>query len=109
MAKKRGIVYSTNPNYSYEYETSEAQETLKPEDQTLKVSLDKKQRKGKKVTLVEGFIGKPDDLNALGKTLKAKCGVGGSTKDGQIIIQGDFVEKINVLLQEMGYNTKHIR
>lgn len=100
------IVYSTNPDFSYSYEREETQQTLPNNQQNLRVMLDKKQRKGKVVTLIEGFVGKEDDLKELGKMLKTKCGVGGSVKDGEVLLQGDFRDKVlNILLQE-GYKAK---
>ncbi|NOY51351.1 MAG: translation initiation factor [Chlorobi bacterium] len=109
MSKKKqkysGIVYSTNEDFDYNREEDEV-ETLAPNKQDLRISLDKKQRKGKKVTLIEGFIGTDGDLSDLGKTLKTKCGVGGSSKDGWILIQGDHREKVKVLLEKMGYKYK---
>jgi len=108
MAKKKkiNVVYSTNPDYGFEYDEDELQETLSPNEQTLYVSIDRKQRKGKEVTLVEGFVGTPDDLKDLGKMLKSKCGVGGSAKDGEIIIQGNVREKVCALLEKEGYSVK---
>jgi len=100
------MVYSTNPDYKYEYDSEEEQETLAPEKQKLIVCLDKKQRGGKKVTLVSGFKGSADDLKELGKMLKTKCGVGGSAKGGEIIIQGDFRDKIVEYLNKEGYKAK---
>lgn len=91
---KSGFVFSTNPNFKFEDEPGEIQETLLPSKQKLLIRLDTKQRAGKAVTLVEKFKGLPDDLDELGKKLKNLCGTGGSVKDGQIIIQGDQREKI---------------
>lgn len=99
-----GMVYSTNPDYKFEEEEIVEQETLLPKDQKLIVAIDKKGRGGKQVTVVNGFTGKDEDLESLGKTLKARCGVGGSVKDGVILIQGDQRDKIVNILQSMGYN-----
>lgn len=109
MAKKKeklNVVYSTNPNFNYEFEEEYLPETLAPNQQKLYVSLDKKQRAGKEVTLVQGFIGTEDDLKELGKLLKSKCGVGGTVKDNEIIIQGNFRDKLIELLQKSGYQVK---
>ena len=97
------VVYSTNPDFKYDKEDEQEEDTLAKEKQALRISLDKRNRKGKAVTLITGFIGTTDDLEALGKMLKVKCGVGGSAKDGEIIIQGDFRNKILELLQKEGY------
>jgi translation initiation factor 1 len=105
MKNKSGIVYSTNPDFKLNIE-DEIINTLPPKQQNLIVFLDKKQRAGKSVTLIKGFIGSEIDLNDLGKFLKSKCGVGGSTKDGEILIQGDFRQKIKLLLEEKGYKVK---
>lgn len=108
MAKKKikNIVYSTNPDFQYEMDEEEVQDTLDPSEQLLYVSIDRKQRGGKEVTLVEGFVGHEDDLKDLGKLLKSKCGVGGSVKDGEILIQGNFRDKVCDLLGKEGYKTK---
>jgi translation initiation factor 1 len=104
-----GMVYSTNPDFEYQHSNdAQEQETLEANKQNLRVSRDKKQRKGKVVTLITGFIGKEDDLEKLGKFLKSKCGVGGSVKDGEIIIQGDLLDKIVELLLKEGYKAKKI-
>ena len=107
MSKKKerlNIVYSTNPQFQYEDISEEQAETPNPELQRLYVSIDRKQRGGKEVTLVEGFSGSDDDLKELGKMLKSKCGVGGSAKDGEIIVQGNHKEKVFDLLLKAGYS-----
>jgi len=104
--KRLGMVYSTNPEYQFESGEEEEKSTLPPQMQQLYVSLDKKNRKGKKVTLVEGFTGTSEDLRNLAKELKSKCGVGGSVGKDSILIQGDFRERILSLLQEKGYKVK---
>ena len=101
-----GTMYSTNPDFEYDYEGDEEQDTLSPEEQKLKVQLDSKKRKGKTVTLITGFIGMEEDLKVLAKTLKTKCGVGGSAKDGEIIIQGNFKDKIVEILGSLNYTAK---
>lgn len=101
-----GVVYSTNPDFKYTEAAVEEQETLPPSRQKLIVRIDRRQRAGKQVTLVEGFVGTSDDLSALAKTLKTKCGVGGTAKDGEITVQGDLRDKVVALLQSMGYNAK---
>lgn len=108
MAKKKklNVVYSTNPDFNYDYEDDDVQETLEPREQLLYVSIDRKQRGGKEVTLVEGFVGSPEDLKDLGRYLKSKCGVGGSAKDGEIIVQGKLKDKVAQLLEEKGYRVK---
>lgn len=105
MAKKEriNVVYSTNPDFQYEYDEEIEQETLPVDKQNLRVSLDSKQRKGKTVTLISGFIGKDEDLNKLAKELKNKLGVGGSTYDGEILIQGDQKVKTIEILKKLGY------
>ena len=101
--ERLNVVYSTNPDYRYETDDDEDAETIEPAKQNLRVQLDKKNRGGKVVTLVTGFIGTEDELKELGKLLKTKCGVGGSAKDGEIIVQGDFKQKVLELLKKEGY------
>ncbi|MDL2213606.1 translation initiation factor [Bacteroides sp. OttesenSCG-928-N06] len=98
-----GMVYSTNPDFGYAHEEEEEAETLPANQQNLRVQLDRKSRGGKVVTLITGFAGNDEDLKALGKLLKTKCGVGGAAKDGEIIVQGDFKQKILELLIKEGY------
>ena len=103
------IVFSTNPDFQYEAdETEEQSETLANNKQNLRIELDKRHRKGKAVTLVTGYIGTEDDLATLAKTLKTKCGSGGSSRCGEILIQGDFRQKILELLQKEGYKARII-
>jgi translation initiation factor 1 len=106
--KRDGIVYSTNSSFEYEYNQKEQSETLPPQQQNLKVALDKSMRAGKQVTIVSGFVGSHADLEQLGKNLKSKCGVGGSVKDGEVLIQGDHREKIVQILVKDGYKAKKI-
>ena len=101
-----GVVYSTNPDFKYTQEAESEEQTLEPGKQRLIVRIDRRQRAGKQVTLVEGFVGTAADLAALAKTLKTKCGVGGTAKDGEITIQGDLRDKVTALLVSMGYNAK---
>ncbi len=101
-----GVVYSTNPDYEYQYDDAPQVETLPPSAQKLRVRMERSGRGGKTVTVVSGFIGTDDDLDELGRTLKTKCGVGGCVKDGLIIIQGDFRERVVALLQALGYPAK---
>lgn len=101
-----GVVFSTNPDFKYETVQEEQQQTPAPGAQRLVVRIDRKQRAGKQVTLVDGFAGREDDLAELGRELKKKLGVGGSAKDGQIVIQGDFRDRTVELLLKMGYNAK---
>ena len=102
-----GTVYSTNPNFVFDYGDEEIV-TLDPAKQNLRIMLDKKQRGGKKVTLVTGFQGSDYDLAVLGKELKSACGVGGSVKNGEILLQGDFREKVLALLLQKGYSKTKI-
>lgn len=105
--RRLNIVYSTNPDFAYQHTyDSDEPTTLPPAQQRLHVQLERRNRGGKAVTLVSGFVGSDDDLKALGKTLKTKCGVGGSAKDGEIIVQGEWVEKVKTLLLELGYKVK---
>ena len=111
MSKKNssgGIMYSTNPDFEFPPASEETSSTPANNQQDLRVQLDKKQRAGKAVTLITGFVGLGSDLLDLGKKLKSKCGVGGTVKDGEIIIQGDFREKIIQILQAEGYKVKRI-
>jgi translation initiation factor 1 len=101
------VVYSTNPDFNYQVNRDDDEpETLPPHKQNLKVCIDRKKRAGKSVTLVQGFVGTDNDLKELAKMLKNKCGVGGSSKDGEIIIQGEFKQKIADLLTQAGYKVK---
>lgn len=101
--ERLNVVYSTNPDYNYEMEDDEEQTTLPAARQRLRVQLDRKNRGGKVVTLITGFVGTDSDMKELGKLLKSKCGVGGSAKDGEIIVQGDFKQKVLELLKKEGY------
>lgn len=100
------MVYSTNPNFQFITEEKQEPQTLEPSKQRLIVSIDRSGRAGKQVTLVKGFVGTQEDLAALGRQLKVKCGVGGTAKDGEITIQGDLRDKVTELLKGMGYNAK---
>lgn len=99
-------MYSTNPDFKYETDENEEAETLQPKEQNLKIMLDRKQRAGKQVTLITGFIGKEDDLKTLEKNLKNFCGTGGSLKDGEVLIQGDQRQKILKWLTDKGFRAK---
>lgn len=108
MSKKQrnNIVYSTNPNFNFDSNEEPEAESLNTGDQLLYVSIDRKQRGGKEVTLIENFKGPEEELKELGKVLKSKCGVGGSVKDGEIIIQGNHRDKVVKLLEQEGYRVK---
>ena len=101
-----GLVYSTDPDFDYSSHEQEEEQTLPPNQQDLRVSLDKRHRKGKEVTLITGFVGSEDDLKDLGKELKSKLGVGGSAKNGELLIQGDFRDQVLQLLSDKGYKAK---
>ena len=104
-----GMVYSTDPTYEYATASgAEEPETLDPSKQRLRVALDRRNRGGKQVTVVSDFVGSDDDLKELGKMLKQRCGVGGSAKEGQIIVQGDFRDKIVQILTDAGYKARKI-
>ena len=104
--KRDGVVYSTDTDFQFSYQQNQDAETLPAQQQNLRVLLDKSLRAGKQVTLITGFVGQSNDLETLGKLLKTKCGVGGSVKDGEIIIQGDHCDKIVQILQKEGYKAK---
>ena len=112
MTKKKslsdlgGIMYSTDPSFSYESDNDATEEVIANNQQDLRVMLDRKNRGGKAVTLITGYRGTAADLETLSKMLKTKCGVGGSAKDGEIIIQGDFRDKVVLILQKEGFKVK---
>jgi len=114
MAKEKdwkerlGMVFSTNPDFQYEKEDDQQDEAPLPKQQNLRVELDRKGRNGKAATIITGFVGSEDDLKELARKLKTKLGVGGSTRDGEILVQGDFAAKIIQLLQSEGYKVKRI-
>ena len=103
-----GVVYSTNSDFDYSYDKSEEAETLPAAKQSLRIQMDNKGRAGKQVTLVTGFVGTTDDLETLTKLLKTKCGVGGSAKDGEILMQGDVRDKVVAVLTKEGYKSRKI-
>ena len=104
--KREGVVYSTDDNFTYSHGDTQEEITLPPQQQQLKVSLDKSGRAGKQVTLVSGFVGSADDLNDLAKMLKSRCGVGGSVKDGAVLIQGELRDKVVEILIREGYRAR---
>lgn len=105
--QRLGVVFSTDPGFNYRTDETEPEPaTLEPSKQRLFVTIDRRNRGGKQVTLVSGFVGTKEDLAALGKTLKVKCGVGGSAKDGEITVQGDLRDKVTAILKDLGYNAK---
>ena len=106
MSKKHntiGVVYSTNPDYQYQYDEEPEEETLEPGQQKLRVRIERNHRGGKTVTVVSGFVGKEEDLQELGRKLKGACGVGGSAKDGEVLIQGEMKERVVATLVKLGY------
>jgi translation initiation factor 1 len=110
MAKKRndsrGIVYSTNPDFAFQADQNDDDAPMAPEAQRLLVQIDRRQRKGKEVTLVTGFVGPESSLKELGKMLKTACGVGGSVKQGEVLLQGDHRDKVIAALLAAGYKAK---
>ncbi|MBR1798381.1 MAG: translation initiation factor [Bacteroidales bacterium] len=108
MSKKQpvGVVYSTNPDFVYQYDVEAEKETLPPDKQQLRVSVEHHHRGGKTATIVKGFIGTDADLLQLAKTLKTHCGVGGSAKDGEIVVQGDMRDRVVAFLISKGYKAK---
>ena len=104
--QRLGVVFSTNPDFQYQTEEQESVETLPPARQNLRVAIDRRARAGKQVTLVSGFVGTEEDLAELGRLLKTRCGVGGSAKDGEILVQGDHRDRIVKILTDLGYNKK---
>lgn len=103
-----GMVYSTDPDFQFEKEDEQPAEKLQPKQQNLRVELDRKGRNGKAATIITGFAGSDDDLKELARMLKTKLGVGGSTRDGEILVQGDFAAKVMQILQAEGYKVKRI-
>ncbi len=102
--KRLGVVFSTASDYDYKTDAEEEAQTLEAKVQKLRVRIEKNGRGGKTVTIVSGFVGSEDDLKELGKVLKSKCGVGGSAKDGEVLVQGDFKQRVIEILRAMGYS-----
>ena len=101
--KRVGVVYSTNPDYEYSDDSQEETDTRPKNQQKLRLNMERAGRGGKTVTLIKGFVGSEEDITALCKLLKQKCGVGGSVKDGEIIIQGDHRQRLIEILKKEGY------
>ncbi|MGD1844801.1 MAG: translation initiation factor [Salibacteraceae bacterium] len=104
--KRINVVYSTNPDYTYDDNEEATEETLPPAQQVLKMAMEKKGRGGKTATVIRGFVGQEDDLKALAKHLKTRLGVGGSASDGEVVIQGDLRPKVREILEKEGYRVK---
>ncbi len=104
--KRDGVVYSTNSEFQFQYQAAGESETLPPGQQNLKIFIDRSLRAGKQVTIISGFVGRNEDLESLTKLIKTKCGVGGSCKDGEILIQGDVRDKVIGILTQAGYKAK---
>lgn len=104
--KRDGVVYSTNSEFQFQYQAPGESETLPPAQQNLKIFIDRSLRAGKQVTIISGFVGRNEDLESLTKLIKTKCGVGGSSKDGEILIQGDVRDKVIGILTQAGYKAK---
>ena len=102
--KRHGVVFSTASDYAYQTDAEEEVQTLEAKVQKLRVRIEKNGRGGKTVTIVSGFVGSEDNLRELGKVLKSKCGVGGSAKDGEVLVQGDFKQRVIEILRAMGYS-----
>ena len=103
---KKNVVYSTNPDFNYEFDSGENQETVSNNDQQLRIYPDRKNRKGKTVTIITGFVGSSEDLKSLEKKLKSMCGSGGTVKDGDILLQGNFIKKVSEYFDKEGYKYK---